>query len=76
MGANEEIKLLKKNPGRVGKLVLVEKNVMVMPDGKPCTRYSFEQENKDGTLRPHWLQILVRQEGGRSKFLDFNHFGW
>jgi hypothetical protein len=81
MGANEYITKWE-NSGRTGQAVRVGRlrNVMMDStyslDGKPCAEYSFALENKDGTLNPHWLQILVREENGRSEILDFWEFGW
>jgi hypothetical protein len=63
-------------PVRVGKLISVEKESQYDLDGKPCTKYSFELESKDGTPSPHQLQVLIREEGGKSTLLDFWNFGW
>jgi hypothetical protein len=81
MRANEYIGMWENSeraspPVRVGKLISVEKDPRRYWDGKPCTTYSFALENEDGTPNPHWLQILIREEGGQSEILDFWSFGW
>lgn len=58
----------------VGKLLIVQDRVG--SDGRTNKVYSFEEVNKDGTVNPHWLQITVREEGGRSELVDFWNFGW
>jgi hypothetical protein len=58
----------------VGKLLMVESKLGT--DGKTNQVYSFQLENKNGTVNPHWLQITVREEHGRSKLVDFWNFGW
>jgi hypothetical protein len=45
-------------------------------DGKTNKVYSFELKNKNGTVNPHWLQITIREERGRSELVDFWNFGW
>ena len=60
----------------VGKLLNVEKDSQYYLDNQPCTTYSFALENRDGTPNPHWLQILIREEDGKSTLLDFWNFGW
>jgi hypothetical protein len=59
---------------RVGKLVSVDKDAQL--NGERCTKYSFALENEDGTASPHELQILVREQAGKSDLLDFWNFGW
>lgn len=59
---------------RVGRLIRVERDVEL--NGKPCTKYSFVLESKDGAISPHELQILVRDQAGQSEILDFWNFGW
>lgn len=76
MVANDYIPKWEKHPVRVGKLIRIEKDSQYHLDGKPCTIYSFEWESKDGTPNPHWLQILVREEGRKPALLDFWNFGW
>jgi hypothetical protein len=76
MRANDYIPKWEKNPVRVGKLIRVEKDAKYYLDGKPCTIYSFDWESKDGTPSLHQLQILVREEDGKSIILDFWNFGW
>jgi hypothetical protein len=61
---------------RVGKFVSEEKNSTIYLDGEPCAKYSYILENKDGTPNPHWLQIMVREDGGKTVLLDFWNFGW
>ncbi len=76
MVANDYIPKWEKNPVRVGKLIRIEKDSQYHLDGKPCTTYSFDWESKDGTPSVHQLQVLVREEGGKSAILDFWNFGW
>lgn len=76
MRANDYIPKWEKNPVRVGKLVRVERDAKYDLDGKPCTIYSFDWESKDGTRGVHQLQVLVREENGKSTILDFWNFGW
>jgi len=76
MKANDYIPKWEKNPVRVGKLISVEKDSKYYLDGKPCTIYSFNWETKDGTPSLHQLQVLVREEDGKSTILDFWNFGW
>lgn len=59
---------------RVGKLVDVQDKAGT--DGRTNRVYSFELVNKDGTVNPHWLQIVVREEHGRAELVDFWNFGW
>jgi hypothetical protein len=59
---------------RVGTLVNVERDAEY--NGKRCTKYSFAFENEDGTANPHWLQILVQEDAGKSELLEFWNFGW
>jgi hypothetical protein len=58
----------------VGKFLMVQRKVGA--DGKTNKVYSFQLENKNGTVNPHWLQITVREEYGRSELVDFWNFGW
>jgi len=58
----------------VGKFLMVQS--MLGVDGTTNNVYSFQLENKDGTVNPHWLQIAVREEHGRSELVDFWNFGW
>jgi hypothetical protein len=64
------------HPVRVGKLLNVEKSSSYYLDGKPYTTFSFALEDKDGSPNPHLLQILIRDESGRARILDFWNFGW
>jgi hypothetical protein len=76
MRADDHIRNWEKNPVRVGKLISVEKTSKYDLEGKPCTTYSFALGFKDGRQNPHWLQVLVQDEGGQSAILDFWEFGW
>ncbi len=58
----------------VGKFLMVQSKLEA--DGKTNKVYSFQLENKNGTVNPHWLQITVREEHGRSELVDFWNFGW
>jgi len=58
----------------VGKFLMVQSKLGV--DGKTNNVYSFQLENKNGTVNPHWLQITVREEHGQSDLVDFWNFGW
>jgi hypothetical protein len=58
----------------VGKFLMVQTRPGA--DGKTNQVYSFQLENKNGTVNPHWLQITVREEHGRSELVDFWNFGW
>lgn len=58
----------------VGKLLIVQDRVG--SDGRTNKVYSFEEVNKDGTINPHWLQITVREVGGKPELVDFWNFGW
>jgi len=58
----------------VGKQVSIEKNAEFA--GRRCTKYSFALENKDGRASPHRLQVVIREQAGRAKILDFWNFGW
>jgi|GEM_PF-6640008 hypothetical protein len=72
--ASEYIGYWEKNPIRVGKLVSVDENFEL--NGVPCTKYSFALEYKDGRPHPHWLQVMVHEQDGRSVLEDFWEFGW
>lgn len=58
----------------VGKLLTVQNKIGA--EGGTNQIYSFELVNKDATINPHWLQITVREERGRSELVDFWNFGW
>jgi hypothetical protein len=81
MRANEYITMWENSakaghPLRVGKFFGIGEESKYPLDGKPCTMYTFQLESKDGTPSPHDLQVLVRNEGGKSVILDFWNFGW
>ncbi len=77
MQANRFISGWEKYPPRVAKEARVNKNAIYPEDGRPCTMYEFKFENnQDGSLNPHLLQVFVREENGKSALLDFWSFGW
>jgi hypothetical protein len=58
----------------VGRFLMVQAKLGT--NGKTNQVYSFQLENKNGTVNPHWLQITLREEHGRSELVDFWNFGW
>ena len=81
MQANRFISGWEKHPPeyspRVAKEAHVNKNAIYPEDGRPCILYEFKFENnKDGSLNPHLLQVFFREEDGKSTLLDFWSFGW
>jgi hypothetical protein len=80
MMANEYIRMWENSaraghPVRVGTLLSSDKNHKYL-DGKLCTMYSFVFDSTDAEPRPHQLQVLVREDGGKSTILDFWNLGW
>jgi len=63
-----------KHPVRIGKLIKVENDIQWK--GVTCTPYSFAMEYADGKPHPHWLQILIHEEGDRLTIVNFWEFGW
>ena len=75
--AKGSIEIWKKYPVRVGKLMDNWENHVFTEGEKPCTVYSFLLDNKDGSVSPHWLQVVVRkQPNGVVELVDFWKFGW
>lgn len=58
----------------VGRFLIMQDKVGT--DGRTNKVYSFELVNKDGTVNPHWLQVVIGEEHGRSELVDFWNFGW
>jgi hypothetical protein len=63
-----------KHPVHIGKLIGVENDIQW--EGVSCTKYSFKMEYADGKPHPHWLQILIHEDGERVTILNFWEFGW
>jgi len=63
-----------KHPVRIGKLIKVENDIQWK--GVTCTPYSFAMEYADGKPHPHWLQILIHEDGDRLTIQNFWEFGW
>jgi len=63
-----------KHPVRIGKLIKVENDIQWK--GVTCTPYSFAMEYVDGKPHPHWLQILIHEDGERLTIVNFWEFGW
>ncbi len=72
--ANNYIEDWVKHPVHIGKLLQVENDVQWQ--GMSCAKYSFAMEYADGKSHPHWLQILIHEDGEKLTIPDFWEFGW
>jgi hypothetical protein len=61
-------------PIHVGDFVSVEN--INLPDGRPCTMYTYKLMDKDGSQSGHGLQVIVEQVNGKSAIVDFWELGW